>query len=70
MSIFTKIYFPNDFKTNHVKALDGVRGLAVLLVVIAHGNELGNYIDFNTKGFGRLGVFIFCSIGIFTRYVY
>src|SRR5690606_14005077 len=64
--------FPNDFSPNHIKSLDGIRGLAVIFVVLAHGGEMSNQIDFiiNFKGFGKLGVFFFFVLSAFLLDMY
>jgi peptidoglycan/LPS O-acetylase OafA/YrhL len=72
MKRFNEIFFPNDFSPNHIKSLDGIRGLAVIFVVLAHGGEMSNQIDFiiNFKGFGKLGVFFFFVLSAFLLDMY
>lgn len=56
-----KIFFPQDGNPEHIKSLDGLRGMAVLFVVLAHGSEITHRIDFilDFTFLGQIGVFIF-----------
>ena len=54
-------FFPNDHHPDHHKPLDGLRGLAVLMVVFGHGNNhgLGPFGDHSLLIRGKLGVYLF-----------
>ena len=54
-------FFPNDQHPDHHKPLDGLRGLAVLMVVFGHGNNhgLGPFGDHSLLIRGKLGVYLF-----------
>jgi peptidoglycan/LPS O-acetylase OafA/YrhL len=58
---FTKIFFPHDGKHDHFKALDGLRGLAILFVLLSHSSNRGlmfsEYLDFSHAG--KYGVYLF-----------
>lgn len=61
ISAIRKLLFPNDDRKDHFKALDGIRGLAVLLVVLSHASLDKMYLvpGLDVSGMGRIGVFLF-----------
>jgi peptidoglycan/LPS O-acetylase OafA/YrhL len=56
-----KWFFPNDTKKDHFYALDGLRGLAVLLVLLSHSSNAGLFFQpyLNFSGAGKMGVYLF-----------
>ena len=60
-SFFNNILFPQDYKKDHFKALDGLRGMAVLLVVLGHTSLDKMFIapGLNFEYTGKMGVFLF-----------
>ncbi len=54
-------------KNAHIQPLDGIRGLAVLLVVFSHGSYQGLEAipGWNFDGLGKVGVFIFFVLSAF-----
>ena len=56
-----KVFFPNDDKPEYFKSLDGLRGLAVLIVLLSHSSAEGMYLfpALNLDGTGKLGVYLF-----------
>ncbi|TRX50216.1 acyltransferase [Fulvivirga sp. M361] len=61
MNSLSTLFFPNDSKKYHIKSLDGLRGLAVLLVLLSHSSLLGlKFLPFLSFEYtGTYGVYLF-----------
>ena len=61
LKTFSRLFFPHDGKHDHSKVLDGVRGLAILFVLLSHSSNRGlvfsQYLDFSHAG--KYGVYLF-----------
>ena len=60
-SLFNRTFFPKDSNPQHFKALDGLRGIAVLIVLLCHSSNIdmhfAPFLDFNS--IGVIGVYLF-----------
>jgi len=55
------LFFTNDNKSNHFKSLDGLRGIAVLLVLLSHSSNESIFFHemINFHSAGKIGVYLF-----------
>ena len=59
-------WFPHDGKSWHRPELDGLRGIAVLLVLLSHSSQTGwHVLGFSCAGMGKAGVYLFFVLSAF-----
>jgi len=58
---FNNLFFPHDSKSNHDKSIDGLRGIAVLIVLLSHSSNAGMFFHeaLNFQKTGKVGVYLF-----------
>jgi peptidoglycan/LPS O-acetylase OafA/YrhL len=62
-----ELFFPYDHRPEHNKALDGLRGWAVLLVLFGHATNQGlsPWLEGTLFSRGKLGVYLFFIISAY-----
>jgi peptidoglycan/LPS O-acetylase OafA/YrhL len=65
--ILQKWFFFHDDKKDHNKALDGLRGIAVIMVLLSHSSNHGIYLlhDLRFNGIGIGGVYLFFMLSAY-----
>ncbi len=68
-----KLFFPNDDKADHFAPLDGLRGLAVLLVLFGHARLIGmpfpGFMDIDQIGVSGVHLFFVLSAYLLDRQI-
>lgn len=64
---FEEFFFPHDNKKEHFKALDGLRGVAVLFVLFSHSSNANIFIHefLNFQKIGKVGVYLFFMLSAY-----